>query len=72
MPARVAANGWVVGEADRPVITVGTRNTKLPADPKLKGEQQYIVESISDDGLVVSGYSAGPDTENHPLLWRCR
>jgi hypothetical protein len=66
MPARVAANGWVVGEADRPVITVGTRNTKLPAYPKLKGEQQYIVESVSDDGLVVAGYSSGPDTENHP------
>ena len=72
MPARVAANGWVVGEADRPVITVGTRNTKLPAYSKLKGDQQYIVESISDDGLVVAGYSSGPDVENHPLLWRCR
>ena len=68
MPARVAANGWVVGEAERPTITADGRTTKLPGYPRLKGEQQYLVESVSDDGLVVAGYSAGVDTASQPLL----
>jgi hypothetical protein len=25
-----------------------------------------------DDGLVAAGYSAGGDTDNQPLVWRCR
>jgi hypothetical protein len=73
MPARVAANGWVVGEAQRPVVTTDAgRTTMLPKYSKLKGAQDYWVESFSDDGLVVGGYSAGGDVDNHPLLWRCR
>jgi hypothetical protein len=73
MPARVAANGWVLGDGVRPVVTTDAgRTTMLPAYPKLKGDQQYLVEAFSDDGLTVAGYSAGEDTDNQPLLWRCR
>jgi hypothetical protein len=73
MPARVAANGWVLGESERPVVTTGAgRTTKLPKYQKLTGAQDYIVESFSDDGLVAAGYSVGPEAENQPLLWRCR
>jgi hypothetical protein len=73
MPARVAANGWVLGEGASPVITTGAGGTTvLPKYPKLTGEQQYLVASFSDDGLVAAGYSSGENGENQPLLWRCR
>jgi hypothetical protein len=72
MPARVAANGWVAGEARRPALTTGAgATTLLPGYSGAKGEQQYVVESLSDDGRVVAGYSAGGEVDNHPLVWRC-
>lgn len=73
MPARVAANGWVLGEAQTPmVITDSGEQTLLPKYPGLKGVQDYIVGSFSDDGLVAAGYSVGDQVDNHPLVWRCR
>ena len=73
MPARMAANGWVLGEAELPVITnAAGATTVLPKYPKAKGRQDYIVTSYSDDGLVAAGYAIGEDIQNQPLLWRCR
>lgn len=73
MPARVAANGWVIGEALTPVITdnAGTM-TVLPTYQQQKGQVDYLISSYSDDGLVVAGYAVGDDLHNLPLLWRCR
>jgi len=72
-PTRVAANGWVLGQAELPVITnAAGATTVLPKYPKAKGRQDYIVASYSDDGLVAAGYAVGSDIQNQPLLWRCR
>lgn len=72
-PARVAANGWVLSEAERPVIIDTTgQTTVLPKYPPAKGRLDYIVSSFSDDGLVAAGYVVGSDLQNQPLLWRCR
>jgi hypothetical protein len=73
VPTRVAANGWVLGEAELPVITnAAGATTVLPKYPKAKGRQDYLVTSYSDDGLVAAGYAVGEDIQNQPLLWRCR
>ena len=73
MPDGVAANGWIIGTAQRPVITSeGNVTTMLPGYAKAKGRQDYLVESFSDDGLTAAGYSSGEGLSNHPLLWRCR
>ena len=76
-PERVAANGWVIGTAERPVITSeGNVTTVLPGYAKAGGRPDYLIESFSDDGLTAAGYSAGDggndSVSNHPLLWRCR
>jgi uncharacterized membrane protein len=71
-PARVAANGWVLGEAQRPVVTTDKGvTTMLPKYAKAKGRQDYLVSSFSDDGKVVGGYAIGDDIQNQPLMWRC-
>ncbi|RSM56666.1 hypothetical protein DMB66_33785 [Actinoplanes sp. ATCC 53533] len=73
VPTRVAANGWVLGEAELPVITnAAGATTVLPRYPKAQGRQDYLVTSYSDDGLSAAGYAVGTDLQNQPLLWRCR
>lgn len=73
MPAKVAANGWIVGESRRPVITSDAgRTTMLPKYPDEAANPTYLPSSISDDGRVVGGYVIGDDIQNQPLLWRCR
>jgi len=72
MPAKVAGNGWVLGEARRPVITSDAgRTTVLPRYPQEAANPDYLPSSISDDGRVVGGYVIGDDIQNQPLLWRC-
>ncbi|MEV4709368.1 hypothetical protein [Actinoplanes sp. NPDC049316] len=73
MPDRVAANGWIIGTARRPVITSeGNVTTELPGYRKATGRQDYLIESFSDDGRTAAGYSSGENLSNHPLLWKCR
>ncbi|MGA5303187.1 hypothetical protein ACPCHT_24880 [Nucisporomicrobium flavum] len=73
MPDRVAANGWIIGTARRPVITSdGNVTTELPGYRKAKGRQDYLISSFSDDGRTAAGYSSGEGVSNHPLLWECR
>lgn len=67
LPARVAANGWVLSAGPGVSIVAGTRATKLPA---YRGGGDYQMVSISDDGLVAGGHLT--EGENQPLMWRCR
>ena len=71
MPARVAANGWVLAAGSSPTITTDLGVTKLPGYRK---EREYQLTSFSDDGLVAAGHSTGltEGTDNQPLIWRCR
>jgi hypothetical protein len=72
MPAKVAANGWILGEARRPVITSEAgRTTVLPKYPQEAANPTYLPRSISDDGRTVGGYVIGDDIQNQPLMWRC-
>jgi hypothetical protein len=72
MPARVAANGWVLAEgSSAPVITGDAGAVQLPG---YRAEKQYQLTSLSDDGLVAAGHSATIEegAVNQPLVWRCR
>jgi hypothetical protein len=71
MPARVAANGWVLAAGASPTIISDLGVTRLPGYRK---EQEYQLSSFSDDGLVAGGHSTGltEGTDNQPLMWRCR
>jgi hypothetical protein len=71
MPARVAANGWVLATGERPAIVSDAGVTTLPG---YRSETDYQLTSFSDDGLVAGGHSTTltEGATNQPLIWRCR
>jgi hypothetical protein len=65
-----------VGSFD-PTVFVGRQVLTLPRyAPSVAKQDSFQVTAVSDDGQIVSGYTASgyadPDRPLFPLIWRCR
>jgi hypothetical protein len=69
--------GYASTGSSDPAVFVGRQVLTLPGyPPSVAKNDSFQVAAVSDDGRVVSGYTASgyadPDRPLFPLIWRCR